>query len=108
MVDSRKTVVDVLLGGGVTPEVNSSRRSNSNKIRTETTIQTTSTFIGPNMSKNIVILRKCILKNICLKIFILKIFSEEYLIKIFDILEAGPDAHGCDSVVDEGSLTSVD
>ena len=67
LVDPGQLVVDVLLGGGVTPEVNSSRRSNTNKIRTETTIQTTSTFIGPNMSENIVMLRK--------DLFYVKIFA---------------------------------
>ena len=49
LVDPGKVVVDILLGGGVAPEVDRSGRSYSDKVRSKSPVHTTDTLIEPNM-----------------------------------------------------------
>ena len=49
LVDPGQVVVDILLGGGVAPEVDRSRRSDSDKVRSKSPVHTTDTLIEPNM-----------------------------------------------------------
>ena len=49
LVDPGQVVVDVLLGGGVAPEVNSSGRSHSDKVWPQTSVHPSDSLIGPDM-----------------------------------------------------------
>ena len=49
LVDPGQVVVDVLLGGGVAPEVNSSRRSHPDQVWPQTSVHPSDSLIGPDM-----------------------------------------------------------
>ena len=49
LVDPGQVVVDVLLGGGVAPEVNSSRRSHPDQVWPQTSVHPSDSLVGPDM-----------------------------------------------------------
>ena len=49
LVNPGQVVVDVLLGGGVAPEVNSSRGSHSDKVWPQTSVHPSDSLVGPDM-----------------------------------------------------------
>ena len=51
LVDPGQVVVDVLLGGGVAPEVNSSRRSHPDQVWPQTPVHASDSLVGPDMSE---------------------------------------------------------
>ena len=44
-------VVDILLGGGVAPEVDCSGRRHAHQVRAQASVQAFGAFIGPDMPK---------------------------------------------------------
>ena len=50
LVDPGQVVVDVLLGGGVAPEVDSSRRSHPDQVWPQTPVHASDSLVGPDMS----------------------------------------------------------
>ena len=49
LVDPGQVVVDVLLGGGVAPEVDSSRRSHPDQVWPQTPVHASDSLVGPDM-----------------------------------------------------------
>ena len=49
LVDPGQVVVDVLLGGGVAPEVDSSRRSHPDQVWSQTSVHPSDSLVGPDM-----------------------------------------------------------
>ena len=49
LIDPREVVIDVLLGGGVAPEVDGSGGSHTHQVGTQTAVHPTDALVAPNM-----------------------------------------------------------